>query len=211
MRVQYCMKIKQVLIASVLTVCSCSGLVGQATFELRNLLVVGGPAPVYDWAGNLLWGPDWRAELYGGAAADSLSPAVAFETDMRISAPFIAPGYFWGGGSMTVWSVPMGGWAWLQVKVWSLQLGATYEEAVAQGLGGYGQSSLFYAHGGCPLCAPPDVPGPLLGLQSFSVLAPVPEVSTWALLVLGLALGGSVRRRITALVRRPMGWALCVW
>jgi hypothetical protein len=76
---------------------------------------------------------------------------------------------------------------------------------LARGLGGYGQSSLFYARGGCPLCAPPDIPRPLIGLTSFSVLAPVPEASSWALLLLGLALGGSVRRRITALVRTPMG------
>jgi hypothetical protein len=142
------MKIKQVLIASVLGVCGCSGLIGQATFAVRNVYQ-GVNAPVYDWAGNLLWGPDWRAELYGGVTADSLSPAVDLDTRMRVSAPFIVPGVFAGAGE-AVWSVPEAGWAWLQVKVWTLQLGATYEEAVARGLGGYGQSSLFYASGGCP-------------------------------------------------------------
>jgi hypothetical protein len=97
---------------------------------------------------------------------------------------------------MSVLDVPNGGWAWLQVRVWDVQVGVTYEEAAARGLGGYGQSALFYARGGDPTGSIPTLPGPLIGLQSFSVLPVVPEPSAWLFLVLGLGgLVGSVRRR----------------
>jgi hypothetical protein len=43
---------------------------------------------------------------------------------------------------------------------------------------------LFYAQGGDPFDQFPE-PGRLIGLQSFSLRAVIPEPSTWALLVLG--------------------------
>ncbi len=74
-------------------------------------------------------------------------------------------------------------------------MGGTYEEVAALGLGGYGESPLFYAQGGTPLGLP-GPPGPLIGLESFSLRAVVPEPSTWALLALGGAfLGWATRRR----------------
>jgi hypothetical protein len=81
------------------------------------------------------------------------------------------------------------------VKVWNITLGATYEEAAARNLGGYGESLVFYAKGNDPniLLSPP---APLIGLQFFSVSAVVPEPSTGALLLLGgLGLGWAARRR----------------
>jgi hypothetical protein len=50
----------------------------------------------------------------------------------------------------------------------STRFGASYEEAAARGLGGYGESPLFYAKGGDPFDQFP-LPAPLLGLQSFSL------------------------------------------
>jgi len=71
----------------------------------------------------------------------------------------------------------------LQVKVWSSELGATYEDVVGKGLGGHGESSLLYLKGGSPYAH--TLPGLLEGLQSFSVRPIVPEPATWALLVVG--------------------------
>jgi len=71
-----------------------------------------------------------------------------------------------------------------------VKLGATYEEASSLGVGGYGQSAVFYARGSSLRGSIPDPPALLFGLQSFSVLEPIPEPSTWALLAVGL--GGIV-------------------
>ncbi|MCL4179159.1 MAG: PEP-CTERM sorting domain-containing protein [Verrucomicrobia bacterium] len=147
-------------------------------------------APVYDWTGALLFGADWRAELYGGATADSLTPTIGWHSLTRELAGFVGPGYFRGDDYVYVAEVRPGGSAWLQVKVWNVQLGATYEEAVAAALGGYGQSGLFYAQSDPTMIFPAQ----LVGLQSFSVLQVIPEPSTWALFVSGSVLGLSLRR-----------------
>jgi hypothetical protein len=175
----------------------------QATFELRNYNSQAGvDAPVYDWTGALLAGPGWRAELYGGVDTSSLTPLWDIAPQRREIVPLWLPGYFRSdAGYLAVLSAPPYGWAWLQLRVWNVGLGATYEEAVARGLGGYGQSGVFYARGGDPRV--PTLPAPLIGLQSFSVLPVVPEPS--ACLLLGLGVGGlfwGVRQRKGAFPRR---------
>ncbi len=160
----------------------------QAIFDLVNKnRVYGLDAPIYDWTGTRLWGSDWRVEAYGGPTADSMTPLVAFgNSSERIIMSLVLPGYFQNrisSGDPVVPSVEPRGWAWLQVKAWSIYLGATYEEASSKGLGGYGTSSPFYAQGGNPYGM--ELAQPLLGLQSFSVLQPVPEPSTYALLLTG--------------------------
>lgn len=162
----------------------------QGLFRLTNVWRPAGVfAPVYDWQGNLLSGPQWRVELYGGATSSSLSPVVDYVYGSReiisFDSPFTGPGFFVSNnGDLAVLGIPNGGWAWLQVKVWDVTLGTTYEEAVARGLGGYGESPIFYAQGS-PVADTPYVPAPLIGLQSFSLRAVVPEPATWALLALG--------------------------
>ncbi len=160
----------------------------QATFDLVNRnLTVGLDSPVYDWTGNRLWGPDWRVELYGGPTPEALVPASDLHNPgARITVAFVGPGYFKDlhFPSSAVYSVSSGGWAWLQVKVWDVTVGTTYDEASARALGGYGESTPFYARGGNPYAL--DPPRPLIGLQSFSVLQPVPEPSTYALLLAGV-------------------------
>ncbi len=177
----------------------CSSLWAQAAFRLDNLVqpnVVN--APVFNSDGSPLEGDHFRAELYGGPEPDSLSPAVVFGYDIRFSTPFLKGGYFEGiplGGPLAVGSPTPGGWSWLQVRAWDTQLGATYEEVLARGLGGYGESPLFYAQGGNPYDQF-QLPQPLIGLQSFSVRAVVPEPATWALLAWGgLGLWWATRRR----------------
>jgi hypothetical protein len=145
-------------------------------------------APVRDWNGNWLAGADWRVELYGGSAQDSLQPAINLLYGTREIVSLYLPGYFRSGsGSLSVLDVSPHGWAWLQVNVWDVRLGATFEAAVARGWGGYGQSALFYAQGGDPGPPNPTTPAPLIGLQSFSVLPVVPEPAVWLLLAGGLA------------------------
>jgi len=158
---------------------------GQATFELRNRNpFVGLDAPVFDAQGTPLAGTNYLAELWGGMTIDSLSPAIDIEYGWgRLIVPFSTRGYFYSWHIATIPSiVPPGGYAWLQVRAWDARLGSTYEEVAALGLGGYGESPLFYARGGNPLAVPPELPCPLIGLQSFSLRPIVPEPSSWALL-----------------------------
>lgn len=145
-------------------------------------------APVLDWQGNRLVGAEWRIELFGGPAPDSLSPAIALDKGSRLTTGFYAPGYFRGASSqLGVVCTPNDyPWAWLQVRVWNAGLGTTYEEVRAGELGGYGESSVFFARGGFYEGATtPWPPEPLLELQSFTVRQIVPEPSSWALLAVG--------------------------
>lgn len=156
----------------------------QGTFRLSNTIsLIGNNAPVLDAKGSPLWGSEWRVELYGGAVADSLSPVFAWHNFGREIISLRSPGYFDSGSDVGVIGVPGGGQAWVQVRVWSAALGATYEETSALGLGGYGESVMLHlrasdydAH---------QLAAPLVGLQSFSVRPIVPEPATWALLVVG--------------------------
>jgi len=104
--------------------------------------------------------------------------------------PFLIHGYFadtWTleRGPVVIRSVlPWVEPAWLQVRAWDTQLGATYEEVVALGLGGYGESPLFQATGSDPFDYK-AVPAPLIGLESFRLRPVIPEPSTWALIAVG--------------------------
>ena len=190
------MKLVPVFLVGLCPFWVCGQVLTQAYFVCSNYGFVdqtGGffKAPVYDWTGNLLAGANWRAELYGGKTPDSLSPVIGYGSGIREITPFQRPGYFADGDGIVL-DVRGGSWAWLQVKVWDVGLGATYEEASARGLGGYGQSALFYELGGDPWRL--DLPTPLTGLSSFSVVQEVPEPSTWAFLGLGLAALWCLRR-----------------
>ena len=171
---------------------------GQSKFELANK--IGVDAPVFDAQGAPLAGPNYRAELWGAATPTTLSPLVLIDLgNSREIVPFVTPGYFIPTSSsdnLCVLSVPIAGWAWLQVRAWDVRLGATFEDAAARGLGGYGESPLFYARGTDPFDPNGQLPAPLIGLQSFSLLPEVPEPSVWALLAFGgVSLVWAGRRR----------------
>jgi hypothetical protein len=192
------MRVIPILLLGLLSLVWPSGRVlAQASFALQNHWPSAGiDAPVFDWTGSLLSGTEWRVELYGGAAPDALSPAMDWYNRSRVIIPLSQPGYFFSwNGALSVLDVPGYDSAWLQVKVWDVGLGATYEQASARGLGGYGESALFYAQGSYPGGSVVSPPAPLIGLESFSVLQETPEPSTWALLLLGGAGMWWCRRR----------------
>jgi hypothetical protein len=176
-----------------------NSLFGQASFAVRNLYTVYGiDAPVFDALGMPLEGPNYQAELWGGAVSDSLAPTVDVSRgNSRALVPFQTDGYFISTSAfVSITNVPPRGWAWLQVRAWDARLGPTYEDVAALGLGGYGESPLFYAQGHDPFREPPEGPAPLIGLQSFS-LRPVPEPALWVLLAIGaLSIFFVARRRV---------------
>jgi len=184
---------------------TCSAF-AQAKFDLRNYWPPLVDAPVFDAAGVPLVGTAYLAELWGGVDSNSLLPLVLIDLgNTREIVPFVTRGYFLPTSSsdnLCVSTAPTSGWAWLQVRAWDASLGATYEEVVPLGMGGYGESTLFYAQGSDPFAEPPRLPAPLIGLESFSLRA-VPEPSAWALLALGgFAAGCALRRKRAASERR---------
>ena len=164
----------------------------QSSFWVNNAYQTVN-SPVFDAQGNPLEGSNYAAELWGAATADSLTPAVSYATRQRVIVPFLtgnSAGYFrdaqaWGNYVTVLDVPPIVGLAWLQVRAWDTRLGATYEQAAALGLGGYGESPLFSAHGSYPVDLL-GLPGALTGLQSFSLLPVIPEPSSVWLLLLGL-------------------------
>lgn len=161
---------------------------GQATFEMSNYnLQFGVDAPIFDSQGVPLEGPRYLAELWGGATADSLAPAIDLNfTGGRLIVPFIVQGYFFDPRSAFLPSVLASHYAWLRLHAWDSQFGGTFEEAAARGVGGYGSSGVFLAQGGNPGSLVP--PGPLIGLQSFSLLPVIPEPGVPMLFLVGLTL-----------------------
>ncbi|MBE0540425.1 MAG: PEP-CTERM sorting domain-containing protein [Verrucomicrobia bacterium] len=182
------MKLNSAIIVGALAPLLTATIEAQSTFHFQNLVPSSGiDAPVFDADGARLTDPHYAVELWGGARSDSLSPTLDFSSGQRLILPFLSgvgAGYFTSVNQMTVWAVAGGDFAWVQVRAWDVRLGATYEEVVAIGVGGYGESSLLYKLGGNPLGLPTP-PSPLTGLQAFSLLPVVPEPSTWPLFALG--------------------------
>ncbi|HVR36787.1 MAG TPA: PEP-CTERM sorting domain-containing protein, partial [Methylomirabilota bacterium] len=83
---------------------------------------------------------------------------------------------------------------WAQVRAWYVPLGGTYEEAQQQGLGGYGESPAFQLIAGHETGAG-TIHAPLIGLESFSLRAVIPEPSTLSLLLLSLPVLWLAQRR----------------
>jgi hypothetical protein len=172
-------------------------LLGQSSFQLSNYgPPYGIDAPVFDSLGVPLAGTGYLVELWGGATSNSLAPLLKISQGAgREIIPFGDGGYFFSTSSfLSVPTVPPFGWAWLQVRAWDARLGTTYEEVSAIGIGGYGESLLFYAKGNDPTAALPMPGAPLIGLQSFSLLPVVPEPSEVLLLLSGMVLWWGVRQ-----------------
>jgi hypothetical protein len=180
-----------VLLNAMLTSSVCDG---QGTFDLSNYGPLAGiDAPVFDATGrNRLEGTSYLCNLYAGLTTDSLQPVGAPVSFLTGS----SAGYFLGGvRELRDPFIPGGMFTWVQVRAWDIRLGATYEDVVGRGLGGYGESRLLFLQAGGGGINP-GPPSPLYGLQSFS-LRPIPEPSAALLFLLGLPwlLWRSLRRR----------------
>jgi len=183
------MNAKSVISYGILSLSLSYAALGQSSFRLQNrFLPAGVDAPVFDAQGVPLAGPNYLAELWGGATSNSLAPAIIVGEGRREIVPFVSGGFFISTSDfLSVLSVPPNGWAWLEVRAWDARLGTRYEEAVARGLGGYGESPLFYAQGNNPLLGgAPEPAAWLVGLESFSLREVIPEPSVVWLLLLGL-------------------------
>ena len=125
--------------------------------------------------------------IYGGTSVERLMPVYTGSREVMKDVGLMTgaqAGYFRHLDYVQSPRFDSVGHSWLQVRAWDSTLGSSYEEVVARGLGGYGQSAAFIAWG----TVDSDilgVPLPMVGLKSFSIAPVVPEPSTWALLVLG--------------------------
>ena len=181
-----------------LTMCFCQSVSGQGYFVFNNF--GSGPpswfAPVFDSAGTPLEGDSYLAMLYVGPDASSLEPVTSFGNGQIAVVPFVVGGFV-SGGIVRAGNVGGGADVRAQMRAWYAPLGATYEEAVQAGKGGYGASSVFQTVSGFETGAG-VIPLPLRGLESFSLLPVVPEPGVLSLLLLGvpvLWLAGRQRKR----------------
>ena len=195
------------LIATTLT----TALVGAAAFAQGTLNFVnlnaasGVNAQISLSDGTTkLSGSQWTVALLAGPSAGSLAQIA--------TTGILGSGYF-NGGTAAVPTVAGGAAAFVQIDVWDTTLGgtttgATDAQAKAYWLAGHGNvwgashfdygtdtGSPFSVVTGNPSANPPGLPANLVGLVPFSLAAPVPEPSTFALAGLGAAALMIFRRR----------------
>jgi len=149
------------------------GAVAQGYFTFGNRISGSVDAPVLGPNGAKLDGAAWAAQAYVGATADSLVP-VGSVLPFRTAA---AAGYI--TSTKTVVPTMGAGNAVVEMRVWEVAKGATYEASLAAG-GIYGKSNPVTV----ALVVEPNLPNNMVGLVSFTA---VPEPSIMALGVLGVA------------------------
>lgn len=174
---------------------------GQGTVNFSNRVLSDGvDAPVFAVDGvTRLDGDGFVAQLYAGPSADTLSPiggAVAFSSGARA-------GYFFGG-TRVIATVPPGGVAFVQVRVWAGAFGSTFEAAWAAG-GDTGQSELFQVVTGGN-GAPPSIPANLVGLESFKLVAATPPTITLAPASREVIAGATVTFTVAAAGSEPLSF-----
>lgn len=168
---------KLLLVASLLVATTAAMAQGTLNFNTR-VLADGIDAKGFAEDGvTPLEGDAYKAQLYTGVAADSLT-AVGSPISFRTGS---AAG--WLNGSEVVTSIPLNSAGFAQIKAWRAADGATFEEASGAPGGLFGMSNVIpvtTGGGGNP----PALAGNLIGIQAFSL---IPEPSTIALGLLGAA------------------------
>jgi hypothetical protein len=142
---------------------------GKINFANRWFIPGSPEAPVFDIDGvSPLNGSNFVAQLYGGPSLELLRPA---GRPSHFQSGFGA-GYFYPQ-IVTLPTVPPGSNAIVQVRAWDATKGSSYEEA--RGLGGkFGKSELLTVMAG----GGPIAPANLIGLQSFSLQAGMPQFAS---------------------------------
>jgi hypothetical protein len=139
---------------------------------------------VHDVAGQPLVGTNFLAQLYYGSTGtpESSLSAVASPPRTFRDSTTSAPGT-WQGASRTLTGFPPGSVVSLQVRVWGIAAGATWEEAVARGFDGsqYGTSSVFSY-----IVPPLSGPAGQWNMHNFEGFTLVPEPSLALLGMIGI-------------------------
>jgi hypothetical protein len=170
----------------ILTSLVLSGMVafGQGFLSFGNRNTAAGiDAKVYGVDGvTALDGAAFKAQLYWGASADSLT-GVGPVLDFRTGA---AAGYI-VSTVVTIAGAPEGAAGFVAMRAWASAAGTNWEAAQASGAG-YGSSDAL----AITLGVSPNTPPNMTGLTSFAL---VPEPSTIALGLLGLGVLALRRRK----------------
>jgi hypothetical protein len=158
----------------------------QGTVNFDNTVGPAGiNAPVNNSDGTTRLGTGFWAQLYAGPAGTAAGSLVAVGSPVQfqVNATTQAPLGSVNGGAVTIPGVAGGVVAAIQMRAWNGTTGATYEAAVASGLGNIGSSTVL----SITLGSPPGTPADLTGLTSFNLSPLVPEPATYALGLLGAA------------------------
>lgn len=157
---------------------------GNPTESLTGNTTAGFPAGTQVYTGAALAGTGYTAELWAGAAADSLAPVPGSQKDFRTGG--FAGAINNSGGVLAIPGFAEASTPMLQLRAWDNAGGTitSWDLALTRGA-----SAVFTAPGLGGQAPPPN----MVGLTSFNIYA-VPEPGTFALLGLG-ALGMLIFRR----------------
>jgi len=151
------------------------------------------PGNSFGTAGAPAFGTNFAVQLYYGASSAteaSFIPVTSAPSKLRASTS-AGIGTWSAGGSRTLNFAP-GTTVQLQVRVWDLNAGATYESTFALGIGTGGSSTAFLY-----TIPQPSDPGSAFNMANFAAFTinAVPEPTTFALAGLGAAALLIFRRR----------------
>lgn len=164
---------------------------GQGTLNFNTktvsaLVTVGGTA---------VTGPSYMGQLYvANPAAGNAFQAVGSPVAFYSGGVGSLKGYITTGGEVAVGFLAGGTSAQVMLKAWNSAAGSSFEAASGSATGIVGSSAPITVTLGNPLAVPPGTPADLTGLAGFAVTAVIPEPSTIALGLLGVA-GLLIRRR----------------
>jgi hypothetical protein len=169
----------------------------QGYFDFSNVGPSNINAPVYNADGTRLSGTRYLASLYIGRTLDSMQAATEDLSSAVAAQPFYdlppnVAGYF-VGANVVANNVVGFSLVWAQVRAWDSTLGTSYDEALQAGVGGYGESDAFQVTAGGHTGAG-RVYAPLVGLESFSLRAIVPEPNPLCFVLLAIPAFWIVKR-----------------